>query len=194
MRNLVILLSSCCPLFLSSFLFLFLSSCCPSFVPLLSSSCPPLVLFLSFSCPPLVLLLPFSRPPLVVVVAAGQTCVLLLSSRCPLVLLLTPFYPFAGLQMAPWQHEGAPPPSAIKRSNARKQLRNRKPCVALSGFSRCVRVVFFPSSFCPCCPPRVLLWSFCCPAAVPLFTLLSESAAAHNNNSCRLSCLGFILV
>ena len=46
----------------------------------------------------------------------------------------------------------------------------------------------------------VLLWSFCCPAAVMLFTLLSEAGAGaaadhrHNNNSCRLSCLGSTLV
>ena len=61
--------------------------------------------------------------------------------------------------------------------------------------SWCVRCVFLPSSF----VPHVLLWSFCCPAAIALFTLLSEAragaAAAHhrNNNSCRLSCLGSML-
>ena len=58
----------------------------------------------------------------------------------------------------------------------------------------------FPSHpFVLCCPPHVVLWSFCCPAAVVLFTLLSEAgagaaAAHHNNSSCRLSCLGCMLV
>ena len=57
----------------------------------------------------------------------------------------------------------------------------------------------FPHPFVLCCPPHVLLWSFCCPAAVVLFTLLSEAGAEaaaahhHNNNSCRQSCLGSVL-
>ena len=56
----------------------------------------------------------------------------------------------------------------------------------------------FPYPFILCSPPHVLLWSFCCPPAVVLFTLLSAGSAAiqhHNNNrSCRLSCLGSMLL
>ena len=31
----------------------------------------------------------------------------------------------------------------------------------------------FPHPFVLCCPPHALLWSFCCPATLVLFTLLS---------------------
>ena len=60
---------------------------------------------------------------------------------------------------------------------------------------RCVRVVFLLSSFCP----LLSFSAFCCPAVVVLFTLLSEAGAGaegahHNSNSCRLSCLGSMLV
>ena len=56
----------------------------------------------------------------------------------------------------------------------------------------------FSDPFVLCHPPHVLLWSFCCPAAVLLFPFLLSKAGAgpaaahHNNNSCRLSCLGSI--
>ena len=77
--------------------------------------------------------------------------------------------------------------------------------LALSGHSLsffCPLGVFvlfsFPHPFVLCCPPHVL-WSFCCPTTVVLFTMLSKAgaraAATHSNsNSCRLNCLGSMLV
>ena len=110
----------------------------------------------------------------------------------PLVLPLSSCFPVA--PFLAWQREDVTPPSAIKGSNARKHLHRRKPCVALSGFSRCVRVVFLPSSFCPLssssCPPLVFLLPCCCPTVYVASRAGSGAAAAHNNSSCRLSRLG----
>ena len=134
-----------------------------------------------------------------VVGRAAKPCpvFLALSPSCSSVLLLPSCSPSSGVH---WPR--LPPPCRLFLCCSCSPVGVLPSCcpvvpLALSGHSLsffCPLGVFvlfsFPHPFVLCCPPHVFLWSFCCPAAVVLFTLLSKARALaaaahhHNNNSC----------